>query len=189
MKNTIKSLSAALFVFAVVPSLLFLSANGNTASADETYKESLPEGLHPEVEANAELLKQKAAEKGILVRITDGFRSFEEQNTLYAQGRTEPGNIVTYAKGGESYHNYGLAVDYAIVQGNGEVTWDLEYDGNGNSKSDWHEVGQIGKELGFTWGGDWEDFKDYPHLQMDYGLSLEQLQNSYNPGLNAFFNY
>ncbi|WP_411843558.1 M15 family metallopeptidase [Salinicoccus sp. HZC-1] len=189
MKNTIKSLSAALFVFTVAPSLIFLSAHSNTASANEAHQESLPEDLHPAVKENVEILKQRAAEKGILIRITDGFRSFEEQNALYDQGRSKPGNIVTYAKGGESYHNYGLAVDYALELRNGEVIWDVEYDGNGNSKSDWFEVAAIAKELGFTWGGDWEGFVDYPHLQMDYGLSIENLQNGYYPSPNPYFNF
>ncbi len=189
MKSTFRSFSAILFVFAVVPSLIFLSADTNTASANETHKDSLPEDLHPTVESNAEALKQKAAEKGILIRFTDGFRSFEEQNELYDQGRTVPGNIITYAKGGESYHNYGLAVDFAVETGNGEVTWNLEYDGNGNSKPDWFEIGEMAKDFGFTWGGDWENFKDYPHLQMDYGLSLNDLQNGYYPGYNPYFNF
>lgn len=189
MKNTINFLSTVLFALAVVPSLIFLSAQTNTASADETYKDSLPEDLHPEVEATAEALQQKAAEKGIKIRFTDGFRSFEAQDKLYAQGRTAPGNIITYAKGGESYHNYGLAVDYAIELENGGVTWDLEYDGNGNGEPDWFEVGEMGKALGFTWGGDWENFKDYPHLQMDYGLSLDDLQNGYYPGHTPYFNF
>lgn len=188
MRNTIKSLSAAFFTFAVVPSVLFLSANANTASANDAHKDSLPEDLHPTIEANAEALKQKAADKGIVIRFTEGFRSFEEQDALYEQGRSEPGNIVTYAKGGESYHNYGLAVDYAVETGNGDVTWNLEYDGNGNSKPDWFEVGDMAKEFGFTWGGDWEDFKDYPHLQMNFGLSLQDLQNGYMPGYNPYFN-
>ncbi|MCG3055692.1 M15 family metallopeptidase, partial [Escherichia coli] len=49
---------------------------------------------------------------------------------------------------------------------NGDIIWDMEYDGNGNGKSDWMEVAEIGKELGFEWGGDWEGFKDYPHFQL-----------------------
>src|SRR5690625_7659032 len=102
MRNTIKSLSAVLFTFAVVPSRLCLSANANTASANGTHKDSLPEELHPSIEANAEALKQKAAEKGIVIRFTEGFRPFEDQDALYEQGRSGPGNIITYAKGGES---------------------------------------------------------------------------------------
>lgn len=52
----------------------------------------------------------------------------------------------------------------------------MEYDGNDNGKSDWMEVVSIAKDLGFEWGGDWSGFKDYPHLQMTFGLSLRELQ-------------
>ena len=82
---------------------------------------------------------------------------------------------MTNAKGGESYHNYGLAVDFA-VEADGEVIWDVSYDGNDNGKSDWEEVAEIAKDLGFTWGGEWEEFKDYPHLQMDFDTSIRDLQ-------------
>src|SRR5699024_8983299 len=141
----------------------------------DSSESSEPTELHPKVAENAEKLKEKAADKDIAIQITEGFRTEERQDDLYAQGRTQPGNIVTNAKGGESYHNYGLAVDFA-VEADGEVTWDVNYDGNGNGKSDWVEVADIAKDLGFTWGGDWEEFRDYPHLQMEFGKSIRDLQ-------------
>lgn len=49
------------------------------------------------------------------VRIVQGFRSFPEQQALYNQGRTTPGPRVTAAKAGQSYHNYGLAVDFCLL--------------------------------------------------------------------------
>lgn len=53
---------------------------------------------------------------GIQPLIYCGFRSFEEQAALYAKGRTSGGRIVTKAKAGESYHNYGLAFDWVPVK-------------------------------------------------------------------------
>ncbi|MGA4919603.1 peptidoglycan L-alanyl-D-glutamate endopeptidase CwlK [Bacillus subtilis] len=126
----------------------------------------VPSDLHPIVKQNADALKAAAANKGIDVVITEGFRSFKEQDELYKQGRTKKGNIVTYARGGESYHNYGLAIDFALQKKDGSIIWDMEYDGNQNGKSDWLEVVEIAKTLGFEWGGDWKRFKDYPHLEM-----------------------
>ncbi|WP_082238348.1 M15 family metallopeptidase [Salinicoccus sp. YB14-2] len=145
-------------------------------SSENSEEKPQPDSLHPEVAEKADILKEKAAEKDITIQLTDGFRTHEEQDALYAQGRTEPGNIVTNARGGESYHNYGLAVDFAVVN-DGQIMWDTSYDGNGNGKSDWEEVAEIAKDVGFTWGGDWEDFKDYPHLQMDFDASINDLQN------------
>jgi peptidoglycan L-alanyl-D-glutamate endopeptidase CwlK len=141
----------------------------------------LPTELHPIVKERSDQLVQQAAKKGIVVLITDGFRSVDEQNTIYEQGRTTEGNIVSNAKGGESYHNYGLAIDFALETPSGDVIWDRQYDRNDNGKSDWSEVVKIAKSLGFEWGGDWKDFKDYPHFQMDFGLTIADLQNGQRP--------
>lgn len=136
----------------------------------------MPTELHPIVEEKKEELIEKAKDIGISVIITDGFRSAEEQDAIYQRGRETEGTIVTYAKGGESYHNYGLAIDFALQTDDDNIIWDLEYDGNQNGESDWMEVVEIAKELGFSWGGDFTRFKDYPHLQMDFGLSIRELQ-------------
>ncbi|KKK34422.1 hypothetical protein WQ57_23005 [Mesobacillus campisalis] len=141
----------------------------------------LPEGLHPHVAQQADLLVRQAADKGISIIITDGFRSFEEQDSLYARGRTAGGNIVTHAQGGESFHNFGLAIDFALKADSGKALWDMEYDGNGNGQSDWLEVVELARGLGFEWGGDWKHFKDYPHLQMDFGLTIRELQRGKRP--------
>lgn len=133
--------------------------------------------LHPEVDAAMKQLIRNVQDKGITIKIVEGFRSIEEQNELYAQGRTKPGEKVTNAKGGQSYHNYGLAVDFAILdQETNKLSWNIKKDGNKNGISDWHEVAQEAKKLGFTWGGDWKRFKDYPHLQMTFDQSIEELQ-------------
>ncbi|WP_412176699.1 M15 family metallopeptidase [Bacillus sp. T3] len=141
----------------------------------------MPDSLHPVVEERTDQLIEKAAAKGITVIITDDFRSAADQNKLYEQGRSTEGTIVTNAKGGESYHNFGLAIDFALKLPTGDVIWDRQYDGNGNATSDWTEVVTIAKELGFEWGGDWVNFKDYPHLQMDFGLTINDLQSGKRP--------
>jgi peptidoglycan LD-endopeptidase CwlK len=141
----------------------------------------MPTSLHPVVEERTNQLIQTMADKGITIVITDGFRSVEEQNVLYEQGRTREGSIVTNAKGGGSVHNFGLAVDFALKTQSGEIIWNMELDGNGNGLADWMEVVEVAKELGFEWGGDWIGFEDYPHLQLDFGLSLAELQSGETP--------
>ena len=110
-------------------------------------------GLHPVVAESEQLLVRKAARRGIDIVITHGYRSIEEQDELFNQGRSTTGNIVTNARGGESYHNYGLAIDFALRTPDGDVVWDMERDDNGNGQADWMEVVDLAKELGFTWGG------------------------------------
>nr|WP_144472038.1 peptidoglycan-binding protein [Bacillus pumilus] len=133
-------------------------------------------GINSVVKESAiEMIKQ-AYKEGIYVQITSGYRSFAEQNKLYAQGRTAPGKIVTNAKGGQSNHNYGLAIDYVLLSEDGKkALWTV------NEK--WRRVAQIGKSLGFSWGGDWKSFKDYPHLEMMGGMTLSQLQAGKRPVL------
>jgi peptidoglycan L-alanyl-D-glutamate endopeptidase CwlK len=154
----------------------------NRLDPDLTKDESFAEipyitELHPDVAEKTEELIRLAADKHIEIVITDTVRTMEEQEALYAQGRDSEGNIITYARPGESFHNYGLAVDFALKNEAGDIIWDTSYDGNDNGKSDWVEVADIAKELGFEWGGDWAGFQDYPHLQMTFGRSLRELQN------------
>nr|WP_231887885.1 M15 family metallopeptidase [Fictibacillus phosphorivorans] len=144
----------------------------------------LPTEMNPIVAENRDLLIQKASEKGINIVITDDFRSAAEQDRLYEQGRSREGTIVTHVEGGESYHNYGLAIDFALKLDDGSVVWNLERDDNGNGQSDWMEVVGIAKDLGFEWGGDWAGFKDYPHLEMNFGLSIRELQYGERPPSN-----
>lgn len=138
--------------------------------------------LHPVLLAGASALIQRSYAKGIPIVITQGMRTIAEQNALYAQGRTKPGNIVTNARGGSSYHNYGLAIDFALLLPDGKtVSWDISRDGNNDKLADWQQVAQEAKKLGFAWGGDWTSFKDYSHLEMSFGLTTEQLRAGRQP--------
>lgn len=177
MKKLLKLLLLFLFAFVTYQSFLLKGSPGSSGQVEyEVNAETLPTELHPIVAEKVEILIEKTAERDITILITDDYRSFEEQDKLYDQGRRTPGKVVTHAEGGESYHNFGLAVDFALQLENGDVIWNTEYDGNGNGQSDWFEVAEIAKELGFQWGGDWHGFKDYPHLQMDFGLTINNIQ-------------
>lgn len=124
----------------------------------------------------------------IQVRIVQGLRTIEEQDALYAQGRTLPGKVVTNAKGGSSYHNYGLAVDFAILydkDGNGtfeELSWDTAKDFDKDRVFDWQEVVIAFEKRGWEWGGKWRTFKDLPHVQKTFGKTVKQLKELYKPG-------
>ncbi len=171
------------FVLVVIATIVFFFYKFSHSSTPNG--NPLPSELHPVVKENIKQVIKQAADKGIVVVITDGFRSAADQDRLYEKGRTAGGTIVTHAKGGQSFHNYGLAVDFALKNASGDVIWDMHYDGNKNGKADWDEVVEIAKPLGFAWGGDWPEFKDYPHLQMDFGLTIADLQNGARPTLTA----
>lgn len=115
-----------------------------------------------------------------ICRFAYTLRTFAEQDALYAQGRTKGGLKVTNAKGGQSYHNYGLAIDIVLLvdkDKNGtyeNASWDIKTDFDGDGKADWMEIVTIFKRYGFEWGGDWK-FNDAPHFQKTFGKSINEL--------------
>lgn len=148
--------------------------------------------LHPAVRDDAASCID-AAEKllpvTLAIRVTEGLRTVEEQNALYAKGRTVKGDIVTNAKGGSSYHNYGLAIDFAILvdkDGNGtydDLSWDIKKDADRDGVADWLEVVKVFETAGWEWGGKWSSIKDYPHVQKTFGFTWQQLYHKHQTGL------
>jgi peptidoglycan L-alanyl-D-glutamate endopeptidase CwlK len=112
--------------------------------------------LLPEVRPMARALVQKAALNGIRIKIISGLRTFEEQDELYAQGRTKPGSKVTNARGGYSNHNFGIAFDVGVFEGNKYLADSPKY----------KAVGVLGTDLGLEWGGNWKTIIDQPHFQL-----------------------
>lgn len=124
--------------------------------------------LHPSVRVEvANIINEcNAALTGrAKIRITQGLRTFAEQDALYAQGRTKPGKKVTNAKGGQSVHNYGFAVDICLIIDGKEASWDIKKDWDGDKVSDWDECVKVFAKHGWSWGGNWASFKDFPHFE------------------------
>ncbi len=102
------------------------------------------------------------------VRITQALRTVDEQNNLYAQGRTKKGLKVTNAKGGQSIHNYGLAVDICLIINGKTASWDMKTDWDDDGLADWMECVSIFKKYGWIWGGDWKNFEDGSHFEKEF---------------------
>jgi peptidoglycan L-alanyl-D-glutamate endopeptidase CwlK len=140
--------------------------------------------LHPRIRQEVADLITKAETQfpeNITIRVVQGLRTIEEQDALYAQGRSKPGKIVTNARGGSSFHNYGLAIDFAILY-DGVLSWDIMADKDKDGIKDWQEVVAVFKAAGYEYGGDWKSIKDYPHLQKTFGFAWKQLKAKYVPG-------
>jgi peptidoglycan L-alanyl-D-glutamate endopeptidase CwlK len=116
-----------------------------------------------------------AEEAGFPVLVTCTWRSYQEQATLFAQGRTAPGRIVTHAKPGDSWHNFkpAYAFDVVFKKPGGGISWD----------GPWATLGALGRTLGLVWGGDWPGKKkDQPHFQWTGGLTLAHAREAYEKG-------
>ncbi len=126
--------------------------------------------LDPDLEIMAHQFLDECAQQNIDVIVTCTYRDDQEQAILYAQGRTAPGGIVTNAKPGESAHNCvspsgtpdAKAFDVVPIV-NGKPDWTAQH-------PVWKELGQIGRDCGLEWAGDWPaQFgfdKDYSHFQL-----------------------
>jgi peptidoglycan LD-endopeptidase CwlK len=130
--------------------------------------------LHPKVRDSGIIAYQEAVRKtpvGVHPCITETLRSFQRSDELYAQGRTKPGAIVSNSKGGQSYHNYGLAIDF-VLEIDGKQSWKVD--------ENWMKVVEIFKAHGWDWGGDFKSIKDYPHFEMRLGYNWRDLLIMHN---------
>ena len=135
--------------------------------------------LHPKIRKEVTDTILRIQDKGVELRIVQGLRTFAEQDALYAQGRTKPGAKVTNAIAGKSWHNYGLSFDFCLVHKDGKISWNLSEDLDKDGKSDWLEVIETFEMTGFESGIHWK-FKDAPHLEKKFGLTISQCLNKWN---------
>lgn len=153
--------------------------------------------LRKEVESMYHLFTEALTGKAIC-RFAYTLRTYKEQNDLFALGRTVAnpngktakrpfGSKVTNARGGQSYHNFGLAFDIVLLkdtEGTGKfnkASWETNVDFDGDGKPDWQEIVTIAKQHGWEWGGDWK-FTDMPHFQKTFGLSVVELNGLVQSG-------
>lgn len=137
--------------------------------------------LHPALREEAKQIYAEICER-LTGRATCRFaytlRTFAEQDALYNQKPK-----VTKAKGGQSYHNYGLAVDIVLLLNDGKAaSWDTVTDFDGDGLADWQEVVYVFGLFGWEWGGNWKTFPDKPHFQKTFGLTISECLNRHNTG-------
>ncbi|RFZ76770.1 hypothetical protein DS742_22000 [Lacrimispora amygdalina] len=131
---------------------------------------------HPRLQVLAAKLIEECSKQGLKIAIGETYRTVAEQDSLYAQGRTKPGNKVTNAPGStySSYYQWGTAFDISRNDGQGA------YNEAGNF---FGRVGEIGVSIGLEWGGNWKSPVDKPHFQLpDWGSSTSGIKKVYaNP--------
>jgi peptidoglycan L-alanyl-D-glutamate endopeptidase CwlK len=129
------------------------------------------EDLHPVVQelCNKHIAACKA--KGVIMQVTNTLRDAEYQAYLYSLGRTKAGSIVTNMQL-IGPHGFGLAYDVVPVV-DGKTVW--------NNDKLWNIIGEEGKKLGLTWGGDWKSIVDKPHFEYTGGIKAADLRTGKRP--------
>jgi RHS repeat-associated protein len=162
----------------------FLPGMGRARTPDRR-DQAILDGLHPLV-ANLAAVHLRILEiLGIDARLGDGFRSYDYQNEKYAVGRRgiPDERVVTHARGGESYHNFGLAYDIKVFDEAGR------YIRRGSHPS-YRDAGTIGEALGLTWGGRWLGRRNDPsHFQYDKGLPLPTVRERWESGRDPIYGF
>jgi peptidoglycan LD-endopeptidase CwlK len=119
---------------------------------------------------------------GLDARIISGTRSYAEQDALYAKGRINIGGMwtrvpgtqkVTNARGGHSWHNFGLAFDIGLFEGRAYVLDDARYNAASVHAND----------LPLGWGGNWKgSLKDPPHYQLKGDYTIGDARKAFEAG-------
>lgn len=108
--------------------------------------------LHPKAKESFRDFIRAVEKRGYQVIVTSGYRSFSEQAKLKAQNSKN-------ASPGNSYHNYGMALDINLVKDN---SWWRK----STPKDEWEKTGipQLARRLGMKWGGDFTSYHDPVHF-------------------------
>ena len=147
--------------------------------------------LEPSTREMAEKALEEIKAQGLDVLIICTWRSWDEQAAEYAKGRTAPGNIVTKARPGQSWHQWGRALDFVPRRNGKALVWGTRGNGLDQNPSDdatddlelWQRCAACFKMHGFQWAGDWTTFKEFPHVENRGGLSTRLLMEKYPKGL------
>ena len=120
-------------------------------------------GLHPDM---VKVMIESITNSPVDFTITCGARTTEEQQSLYAQGRTKPGNIVTNCDGIKNKSNHQVKADgygYAVDL----YAYPIDVNDTQNIAVIADHIKKVSKQLGINieWGGDWK-MKDYPHFEL-----------------------
>lgn len=146
--------------------------------------------LHPCLRTDLEEALAECHSNDLMVYVFESYRSPARQLSLYNQGRTSKGRIVTNAQPFESWHNYGLAFDLVFDGDERDgIQWSWEGDYNndkveGEKRSDYERVGEILLKYDFEWGANWKRFKEMPHFQKTFNLPIKEAKKLYNQNAN-----
>jgi peptidoglycan L-alanyl-D-glutamate endopeptidase CwlK len=135
--------------------------------------------VNPQLASKIRLLATLLDDEGIHIRVTQGLRSWNDQQKLYAQGRTTPGKIVTNAAPGHSWHELGMACDVAPFDSSGQPDWNVSHPA-------WKRIVGLGESLGMYSGDEFAHCpKDDAHFQLTGTFPVSPNDEARSVFLNA----
>jgi len=135
--------------------------------------------INPLLARKIHLLALMLQDEKIVFRVTQGLRSWNDQNKLYQQGRTTPGKVVTDSPAGHSWHEFGLAVDIVPIVGDPpNPDFDITH-------PEWNRIISVAQSLGLTSGSEFHTIKDYSHLQLSGKFPISPSEEVRQIFLNA----
>jgi peptidoglycan L-alanyl-D-glutamate endopeptidase CwlK len=146
--------------------------------------------MHPAIQPLANDFIAKCKATGLPLVIVETRRTKEVMEAYYERGRnvlfvvnakyakaglrpiTEEENksTITNCMPGESWHYFGLALDFVPVV-NGKADWIYN---PADPADHWDEIADIAKSIGFVWGGNFRSFQDRPHIEWHPGWSTDR---------------
>lgn len=126
--------------------------------------------LNPQLIPSATRVFEKCIKNNIPVYVVWGRRTLEQQETLFRLGRTIPGPIQTTRRGGNSAHNYGLALDFCLLYYTELMSWEEVYPRT-YWRNKWLKVVRYFEEEGWEAGWRWPSFEP-GHVQNLMGKSI-----------------
>jgi len=164
---------------------LFSSKKENTTGLKDKISIDRISLLHPKLRnlvLSSLVEAESIIDQNLAIRVVQGLRTFQEQQDIYDQGRVKPGKVVTNAKPGTSFHNYGLAIDICFLFKQSDGTYKYDDEKSWLTGPNHKKVVDLLKSKGFTWGGDFKTITDKPHFEMSFGYSIKTLLNKYQNG-------
>jgi peptidoglycan L-alanyl-D-glutamate endopeptidase CwlK len=146
-------------------------------------------GLDPDLQEKVVELIDSCKKEGIQIRLSSGLRTLDEQNKLWRRafatkyimqvvkdlkskhcdyladaiervGIQPAGRLVTRLHGGLSWHNWGKAADFTVIDKQGYVVKIAEH-------PILKDFGEVVKAVGLRWGGDFKS-TDPLHVQLNH---------------------
>lgn len=126
---------------------------------------NLVRGLSPLVQGPVLTLLERAAAEGAPIALSDGRRDLERQKAYWLLRQAGLWALPAARPSTRAWHFLGRAVDVTAIINGRPTRW------REVPAEHWTKIGNVGKALGFVWGGDWPAAYDPVHFEWRHRTS------------------